>query len=126
MLDVNFNLNLKGTLIGIGHIGPGTGDTSQAPQKLSVPWQRDPQKTAFSLLTWHSAISQFKGRDQQMAELEQWAYDGPTISLKFVAGPGGVGKSRLAAEFAKHLQNRGWSAGSWVCSSGMIETLKRI
>jgi len=79
---------------------------------LSIPWhdlQENPD--IFSLLRWNTRVSDFIGRDGEMAELDQWAKSDRNVSIKFVTGPGGVGKTRLAAEFGTVLQKEKWAAG---------------
>jgi hypothetical protein len=97
----------------IGHIAPGgTAVPPGRPGKLTVSWQDvQPDPDVFALLTWHTRISKFAGRDAEMTELRRWAVSEPAVALKFVTGDGGVGKSRLAAEFAAELQAEGWAAG---------------
>lgn len=46
-----------------------------------------------------------------MCVLEAWALSEPEISIKFITGEGGAGKSRLVAEFADSLSRRKWAAG---------------
>jgi len=88
--------------------GQGHGEI----RDLVVPWHDLPENPSiFSLLSWHTRTSKFKGRDDELAKLLLWAKDGQKISIKFVTGPGGVGKSRLAAEFATILQRENWAAG---------------
>ncbi len=90
-------------------------NTSAPPStinKLPIPWH-DLQETTseLSLLSWHTQLSDLFGYDEQIAELEKWATSDPAISVIFVTGPGGVGKSRLAAEYATRLSDNNWSAG---------------
>lgn len=97
----------------IGQLGMGAGSVSKDQvSELIVPWQ-PLQKDAgvFSLLSWHSRVSDFDGRHNEMAELELWAESDLPVSVKFVVGDGGVGKSRLGAEFAEQMQDKKWSAG---------------
>ena len=91
---------------------PSPGQGHGELRDLVVPWHDLPENPSiFSLLSWHTRTSEFKGRDEELAELLHWAKDGQKISIKFVTGPGGVGKSRLAAEFATILQRENWAAG---------------
>jgi len=46
-----------------------------------------------------------------MSHLHRWADSSQPVSVKFITGNGGVGKSRLAGEFASALQAKGWAAG---------------
>ena len=83
-----------------------------APTDLPVPWRKLQAKSdVFSLLQWRTAISEFAGRDAEMDALKAWAFSDLPISAKFVTGEGGVGKTRLAAEFAKELRKDDWAAG---------------
>ncbi|MEO5373952.1 MAG: ATP-binding protein [Alphaproteobacteria bacterium] len=97
--------------------GPAAASTSpgQVPkvQKLPLPFRRALQKNpdTFSLLKWNSAISEFSGREAEMAELRRWATEGPPLSVRFITGEGGVGKTRLADEFADDMIREGWVAG---------------
>lgn len=80
--------------------------------KLSIPWTTIPQDTIPGLLTWKSRIPKtLHGRDEEMAQLLAWAEQPQVKSLFLLHGPGGVGKTRLAFEFAERLRNRGWHAG---------------
>ncbi len=108
-----FSFNFGPSVTGIGQIGSKGGMVSpESAVKLTVPWrpiQENP--SLFSFLSWHTAISEFAGREEKMEALEAWAMSEPSISVKFLTGEGGVGKSRLGAEFAEHLNRRQWSAG---------------
>jgi tetratricopeptide (TPR) repeat protein len=88
------------------------GHVSEKANDLVVPWH-DPAATSsiLSLLSWHTRISEFTGRDQELVELLSWVKSSQRISIKFIIGPGGVGKSRLAAEFADILIKEKWAAG---------------
>jgi hypothetical protein len=80
--------------------------------EVRIPWH-DIQENAseLSLLSWHTKFSEFFGYDDQLSELERWIVSKPAISVKFITGAGGVGKSRLGAEFAQKLLDEKWSAG---------------
>ncbi|MCK4581048.1 MAG: hypothetical protein KAU10_06830, partial [Dehalococcoidia bacterium] len=60
---------------------------------------------------WHGRLSDFRGRNPEIEELKEWAASEPAVSVKFVTGCGGSGKSRFAAEFANLLQTQEWAAG---------------
>jgi hypothetical protein len=89
----------------------GKGEIAPRGQ-LVIPWhdlQANP--SLFSFLSWHTALSKFVGRDRELALLNKWARSEPALSVKFITGEGGIGKSRLAGELAKSLSLSGWTAG---------------
>lgn len=51
------------------------------------------------------AIVPFKGRDHELRGLLDWCADPHAERLRLLVGPGGVGKSRLAVELAKRLDD---------------------
>ena len=115
MFAINFNLvsysaaSLGPTVTAVGSCGPGS---TEALQELTIPWRPpQPNSHAFALLSWHAALSRFAGRDPAVAELHEWAVKDQAVSIKFITGEGGVGKSRLAAEFASQLLGQNWAAG---------------
>ena len=125
-----FNLiNLGGLSVGasptvaINRQAGAASDGAAAPSELHIPFQ-DLNKSAdiLSLLSWQTAISDFAGRQAEMAALMDWAESEPRTSVKFVVGEGGIGKTRLAAEFGLALREKGWDAGcfrtSW-CGARM-------
>ena len=84
----------------------------------------------FSMLSWQSDLSDFVGRGVPMADLIEWAHSDKMVSVKFITGDGGIGKSRLAGEFARELAKaEGWEAGfysldnPWDVPLGEIGTL---
>jgi tetratricopeptide (TPR) repeat protein len=110
---------------GIAVIGDVSGiviqniGTGPPPEQPSVPW-RDLSTVSkplgelaiFNLLTWRSRLAEtLVGRDADRAELIAWAADPRPIAIRLLTGPGGAGKSRLAAEVATLLRNEKWSAG---------------
>jgi tetratricopeptide (TPR) repeat protein len=65
----------------------------------------------FDLLRWSARIAPLTGRDDETAELQAWAEDAKAVAGRFITGPGGAGKTRLAAELAQELRGKGWTAG---------------
>ena len=93
-------------------MGPSADRYNSTRDKLHVPWAKLPENPFYlSLLTWRTRISEFAGRAKEMESLENWANSKPNISIKFITGAGGTGKTRLAAEFADALNKRKWAAG---------------
>ena len=52
----------------------------------------------------------FRGRSRELTQLAAWRAGEPGCPVMMVSGPAGVGKSRLALEFASRLP-QGWAAG---------------
>jgi tetratricopeptide (TPR) repeat protein len=120
ILSINFNIigSINKTSIGpsitaIGHIGKNDAEApASQPTNLGVPWHDIVDNPSiFSLLSWHCKTSKFGGREKEISELYRWAMGSPNISIKFICGEGGTGKSRLAAEFAQSLHDNNWEAG---------------
>ncbi|MGA9363500.1 MAG: tetratricopeptide repeat-containing protein [Bacteroidota bacterium] len=117
LFDINLIKVELGTIgpsfTGIGVVGEGSEKVTPTwpPDNLVVPWQDLQASDVFSLLSWHAEVSDFVGRQNEMKELSIWADESAAVSVKFVTGEGGVGKSRLVAEFATDRQKREWSAG---------------
>lgn len=112
---VSANINIGPNVTAVGHIGPSAPPAGfeQAAAELTVPWQCPfpGNHRPSSLLSWHSRLSDCKGRDEEMGQLRRWAEDQHPIWVRFLVAEGGTGKSRLAAEFADEMQSQGWAAG---------------
>ncbi|MEU6986096.1 tetratricopeptide repeat protein [Streptomyces sp. NPDC046324] len=50
----------------------------------------------------------FVGREDDLARLGEWRDTGPRLAVRWLHGPGGQGKTRLAAEFAARSGSAGW------------------
>ncbi|GAB4051452.1 tetratricopeptide repeat-containing protein [Catellatospora paridis] len=59
------------------------------------------------LLNARHRVVPFSGRDDELARLRRWR-DGRGMSAMWLHGPGGAGKTRLAAEFADMSAAAGW------------------
>ncbi|AZV79060.1 ATP-binding protein [Parasedimentitalea marina] len=63
-------------------------------------------------LHWSNGVSKKYGRSQEIADIKEWAEDpDPRCKIHLIHGPGGVGKTRLAAEAALQLKKLGWKVG---------------
>ncbi len=137
MLTVNIiNLSLARTSIGpsvtaIGHVGPAQAGPAAAPlERLAVPWQ-DPQDNPalYALLSWHTRLSEFAGREEAMRELRGVGLSTPGLDSLLAAGKragalggklsgaGGGGafflvadSARAAGEIAQAVQGQAQSA----------------
>jgi hypothetical protein len=86
------------------------------PEPPSLPWDDDLSAPGpfeiFNLLHWSSRLSrQLIGRGREKKDLHDWAGGGRDLRIRLLTGPGGAGKTRLAAELAASLRQAGWQAG---------------
>ena len=71
--------------------------------------------TISTLLAAEHALAPFVARGTETKKLMRWCLDPAALPVHVLAGPGGVGKSRLAVQVARELPD-GWVAGR--CASG--------
>ena len=64
-----------------------------------------------TLLAAHNEFVPLIGRDQELSRLQEFLERDDPFRWIVLTGAGGVGKSRLALEFAKRAADRGWAAG---------------
>jgi tetratricopeptide (TPR) repeat protein len=57
------------------------------------------------------AVVPFRGREGLLRELEAWAELPGAFAVRLLTGPGGQGKTRLARELCRRLEETGWLAG---------------
>ena len=79
----------------------------------------------FQLLSWHVRLAPLTGRENDKDTLLQWARQGRNARIRLLSGPGGVGKSRLAAEVADALRVEGWTAGFIRPNDTIVVPLRR-
>ncbi|MFD7626359.1 tetratricopeptide repeat protein [Streptomyces sp. NPDC059851] len=60
------------------------------------------------MLNARFAVVEFTGRHEELADLHRWCRDGPRLAARWLHGPGGQGKSRLAARLAAEAVDAGW------------------
>ncbi|MGH3907241.1 MAG: tetratricopeptide repeat protein [Pseudonocardiaceae bacterium] len=83
------------------------------------PSRPDVSRTALRapsrLLAARYQVVDFTGRERELAELASWR-DDPQLGLavRLVHGSGGQGKTRLAARFAQHCAEQGWTVAQAV------------
>src|SRR5579871_127797 len=85
--------------------------TSDKPSLVWYEWPKGEALDVFRLLDWKYRSTPFIGREAEQQELLDWAQGKDAIRVRFVFGPGGAGKSRLANETAEALREKDWSAG---------------
>lgn len=52
-----------------------------------------------------------RGREELLSELDRWCDEGTSIAVWLIHAEGGAGKTRLAIEWTRRRQARGWAAG---------------
>ncbi|MFB7618115.1 tetratricopeptide repeat protein [Kitasatospora sp. NPDC056181] len=86
------------------------------PLYLLGAWQRAAdtdrdwlRKLPSRMLNARRAVVPFTGRHGELDELRQWRDGGGRLGVRWLYGPGGQGKSRLAARFADESAEAGWT-----------------
>lgn len=77
----------------------------------------------YKALQWRFRLSKLRGRELEWDALVEWAFK-PKDNLKvmLISGPGGSGKTRLAADFVSNLvQRHGWSGGFAILNKERME-----
>jgi Tetratricopeptide repeat len=88
----------------------GSGLEPYASQPRPVSQEQARQQPG-RLLAAESQVVSFAGRQDELADLAGWRDDpAPGVSVMLVHGPGGQGKTRLAAQFAADSVRDGWTA----------------
>ena len=88
---------------------PADPDKALRPPYLPLPTEAVQQPNL--LLRAIYGVVPFVGRKEHLAKLREWATDDPMGALGLITGPGGSGKSRLAAELADGLRREGYVSG---------------
>jgi hypothetical protein len=112
--------------VGAGiHIHTGGSVGAREP---FLPWRElpDDPDAVFALLSWHARLAPLAGREKDRDTLLQWARQGRNARIRLLTGPGGVGKSRLAAEVAEALRADGWTAGFIRPNDPIVVPLRRV
>jgi tetratricopeptide (TPR) repeat protein len=85
------------------------------PLYLLENWRTAPQTDAAWLrelpsrmLNARYAVVEFTGRRDALEQLRRWRQDGPRLAARWLHGPSGTGKTRLAAQFAVESAAAGW------------------
>ncbi|RPK56049.1 Tetratricopeptide repeat protein [Streptomyces sp. ADI95-17] len=60
------------------------------------------------MLNARFAVVDFTGRQQELADLRRWCLAGSRLAVRWLYGPGGQGKTRLADQFAQAACADGW------------------
>ena len=91
-----------------------TGDETPAETAFlnESYWRIDSGETSLHSLQWRRRLVPLLGREAEKRRLVSWALETQLGGVHLLNGPGGAGKTRLAAEVAEILHEKhGWSAG---------------
>ena len=79
----------------------------------TIGWNKSPQGGELTAwLEWRTQLTPLIGRELEHKQLRKWADERHALSFKVIQAEGGVGKTRLAAEFAQSLlDTRRWKGG---------------
>ncbi|MFG1954433.1 tetratricopeptide repeat protein [Micromonospora sp. NPDC048830] len=72
------------------------------------------------MLNARHAVVPFTGRDDELVALRRWRDDRPRLAVRWLYGPGGQGKTRLAAQLAVESQRAGWRVVQAVHGLGTV------
>ncbi|PRX05994.1 tetratricopeptide repeat protein [Actinoplanes italicus] len=72
------------------------------------------------MLNARFAVVGFTGRSRELAGLDSWRRSGPRLSAFWLHGPGGAGKSRLAAQAAEQAAADGWKVITAAPGTGSV------
>ncbi|MGQ3045730.1 MAG: tetratricopeptide repeat protein [Niveispirillum sp.] len=75
-----------------------------------VPFRKDILSASELLTARHTNLS-LRGRDGEMETLLSWATAPTPVRVRLLTGPGGHGKTRLALELCRRLEQQGWRTG---------------
>lgn len=91
-----------------GH--PMDMESAELSGVLSYPGAPPHVRSPASLLRAETAAVRFRGRAELLRQLERWCGSGG-VSVRLITGPGGQGKTRLAAQFSARMRHLGWVTG---------------
>ncbi|MBF8193724.1 ATP-binding protein, partial [Nonomuraea sp. K274] len=89
------------------------GESSVILPDLLIPAREQPPQDCpdWRLLLPRHAVVPFLGRQEELAELREWAADATPLSVAVLTGRSGTGKTRLAGELCEELAEAGWDTG---------------
>ncbi|MFI1586196.1 tetratricopeptide repeat protein [Embleya sp. NPDC020630] len=92
--------------------GSEAGGARAAPAPLDPPYrQLAPDAPEVWMLLPSFGVVPYLGRDDLLDELKAWCAEDRPFSIGVIAGEGGSGKSRLAAELCDRMRASAWEAG---------------
>jgi hypothetical protein len=94
-------------------LGGGRWEVADRPAGLLPPYQTPPATLRGSARSLRAAygLVPFVGRDVEIDDLTGWCASQEHAAVRLVTGSGGKGKTRLVAEVALIMAERGWLTG---------------
>jgi hypothetical protein len=95
---------------------------SQTTRSTQLPrsWNRPTR-----LLDPGVGLIEFTGRTVELHDLLAWCIDGAAGKLRLITGPGGIGKTRLALQLTRRLEEQHWHC-TWVADRHEAHVLADI
>ncbi|MFI5694087.1 tetratricopeptide repeat protein [Kribbella sp. NPDC051586] len=97
------------------------------PLYLLLSWQPGPEpdprwlrEAPSRMLNARFAVAEFTGRTEELAELRRWRDDSSRMAVRWLHGPAGQGKSRLAAQLMDESRAEGWKVVVAVHGPGAV------
>ncbi|WP_156371110.1 hypothetical protein [Nocardia arizonensis] len=72
------------------------------------------------MLNARYGVVEFTGRRVERDDLHTWCRSSPRLAVRWLHGPGGQGKTRLAAEFASEAVAKGWKIVTAIPGAGAV------
>ncbi|MEU1182532.1 tetratricopeptide repeat protein [Streptomyces sp. NPDC005820] len=98
------------------------------PVYLLAGWRPSPQADAewlselpSRMLNARFSVVPFTGREAELASLLQWRDNGSRLAVRWLHAPGGQGKTRLAAQFARQSAEAGWQVVTATHGPGAVQ-----
>ena len=101
----------------------GDGTPLYLLQSWQEPGDADPEwllELPSRMLNARFAVVAFTGRESELAELAYWRDNGPRLAFRWLHAPGGQGKTRLAAQFARQSAGAGWKVVTAIHGPGSV------
>jgi tetratricopeptide (TPR) repeat protein len=103
-------------------------DADGSPLYLLTRWERAERPSGewlselpSRLLNARHRVVTFTGRQTELAEYRQWLAGPAPIAVRWLYGPGGQGKTRLADEVAGRAQDDGWLVVTASTGAGPVQ-----
>ena len=65
-------------------------------------------------------VVDFTGRGSELGQLHEWRRNSPSLAVRWLHGPAGAGKTRLAAKFASESATDNWKVVTATLGPGVL------